>query len=102
MNEEYTEHNFTQCPNCGSEFTISGEVLDAQIMKRKMPDNSHSFLFTFQSLIADNTKTFLSAPMILSFYDACAECGTIYLVHSEVKTAVTGAKQIPPTQFSSS
>ena len=99
---EYTMHEFKQCPNCGSEETISGEVLDDQIQKGKMPSKSHSFLFTYQSLIADQTRTFLSAPMILSFYDACVECGTVYLVHSEVKTAMPGSKQLPPTQFSSS
>jgi len=91
MESKPTALNFTQCPNCGGERFQAAEVLKGQIEKGAMPKNSHAFLFQHQSLITQN-QNFLSAPMVLSFYDVCMDCGTVVCIHSEVRTAVAGGK----------
>jgi len=99
--EKPTILNFTKCPNCGSERRIAYEVLLEQIEKGKMKKESNAFLFTHQSIIAGPVGTWLSAPVVISFYDVCADCGTVYCIHVEVKTAVQGGKT-PPPSFSTS
>lgn len=44
--------DFTKCPVCGSTRRIANEVLKEQIEKGKMPQSSHAFLFSHQSVIA--------------------------------------------------
>lgn len=92
----------TKCPNCGSERTLAKEVLKEEKAKKKVNPASNAFLFQHSSLITDNTKPVLSVPIILSFFDVCAEkeCGTVYCVHAELKMAVPGLGQKqPPPQF---
>jgi len=93
--------DFTTCPNCGSERRIAGEVLKKQIEKKLMPENSNAFLYTHQSIIAGRVGTWLSAPVVISFYDMCMDCGTVWCIHAEVQTVVQGAKA-SPTKFSTS
>ena len=84
-----TALNFTKCPNCGSERLQANEVLKTQIEKGAMPKTSKAFLFQQQSIIA-KASGWLSAPMVLSFYDVCMDCGTVVCIHSEVRTAIQG------------
>jgi len=90
MENKPTILNFTVCPNCGSERFQANEVLKQQIEKGAMPKGSNAFLFNHQSVIAK--PNFISAPVVLSFYDMCMDCGTVFCVHSEVHTAVVGGK----------
>ncbi len=92
--------NFTQCPNCGSERRVAGEVLETEKEKGKAKAEIISFLFQHQSVIAASPH-FLSAPMVTTFYDACTDCGTVYCIRAQVQTVIPGGK-IPPAQFSTS
>ncbi len=101
MDEKPIALNFTICPNCGSERLQANEVLKEQIEKGRMPKESKAFLFQQQSIIA--SPNFLSAPMVLSFYDVCMDCGTTLCIHSEVRTVVAGGNIPKPGQgFSTS
>jgi len=87
--------DFTKCPNCASKKKLANEVLLKQIEKGNMPKNSRAFLYTHQSIIAGQPGTWLSAPVVISFYDVCVDCGTVYCIHAEIQTAVQGGKNIP-------
>lgn len=93
--------DFAQCPNCESTKHVANEVLQEQIEKGRMPKDSKAFLFQHQSIIAKSMQ-WLSAPIILSFYDVCADCGTVYCIHAEVQTAIQGGKNMPGGGFSTS
>ncbi len=82
--------NIDKCPNCGSTRRIANEVLEIEKEKGKIGPKVVSFLFQHQSLITDPAKTVLSAPIIMSFFDVCVDCGTVYCIHAEVKTAMPG------------
>ena len=103
MEKEPTALDFTKCPNCGGERFQANEVLRRQIEKGAMPKNSKAFLFQHQSIIAQG-QNWLLAPIVLSLYDVCMDCGTVVCIHSEVRTAVAGGKNMPKAggQFSTS
>ena len=83
---------FNQCPNCGSEERVTKVVLDNEHTKGKAMKATDSHLIQCQSLITNPNMPFLSAPMVVAYLDACADCGTIYCVRAEVITAVPGVK----------
>lgn len=85
--------DFTECPNCKSTKLIAAEVLRMEREKGKIsPHITNAFLFQHQSAVLDPSRTVLSAPIILTFFDACAKCGTVICVHADVKTGVPGVK----------
>jgi len=86
--------DFPNCPKCGSGRRLAGETLKVEVEKGKMPKQSNAFLFQHQSIIAKDMH-WLSAPVIVSFFDACVECGTVYCIHAETKLAVQGGKNLP-------
>ena len=92
--------HFTECPACRSTRLVANEVLEVEKEKGKAGPAVIAFILQCQSAIADPTKTVLSMPVILSFFDICADCGTVFCVHAELRTGVPGVKQAPPTQFS--
>lgn len=83
--------NFTECPNCRSTERLAGKVLQKEIEVGKMNRNSNAYLYKHESVIAKDMN-WLSAPMIISFYDMCTECGTVYCIHAEVRLAIQGTK----------
>ena len=92
--------HFTVCPNCGSTRFVANEVLKKEKEKGKIsPNIQNAFLFSHNSAILDATRTVLSAPVIVTFFDSCADCGTVVAVHTELKTGVPGVQQAPPTQY---
>lgn len=95
--------DFNKCPACGSGKRVAGEVIADQIKKGRMPVTANAYLFTYQSIIAIGNK-WISAPVVVSFYDVCWDCGTVYCIHVDVGTAIQGSKTLPPTgqQFSKS
>ena len=108
MAEEKQEHRptleITNCPSCGSNKRLANEVLKGEILKGKLPELTQTFIFTHESIIAKPTG-WLSAPMIITYFDVCMDCGTVYCIHADVITAVAGSKpkhNIPPMKFSSS
>lgn len=90
--------NFTQCPNCESENRMAGTVLKQEKAKGKLKKEVNAWLFAHQSIVAGQPGTWISAPVITSYYDACVDCGTVYCVHAGLGTVVPGGK-VPPPQF---
>ena len=83
--------DFKKCPNpeCGSVRRIAHEVAKKLIEEGKLPKGTNAYLYNHQSILAKNMN-WLSATMILSYYDACMDCGTVYCIHSEVRIVVQG------------
>ena len=84
--------NFTECPNCGSARTIAKDVLEQEKAKGKIGEHSTAFLFRHQSIITEPLRNALTAPSILSYFDACADCGTVICAHTEVKNTMLTTK----------
>jgi len=91
MNELKFPLDFTNCPNCNSDRRLSNIILEQEKEKGKMPKESQAFLFTHTSIIAHPNGRWLTAPALITFYDACVDCGTMYCVHAELGTATPGA-----------
>ena len=86
------------CARCSGMFlgALLGLVYQAaQGKKGKMPPNSKAFIYQHQSMIA-KPAGWLSAPIILTFFDVCSDCGTVYCVHAEERVVVPGSK-LPPS-----
>lgn len=96
-------HDFTKCPVCAGTHTLANDILQKEIEKGRMPKSSKAFLYQHQSIMAKPTG-WLSAPIIITFYDACSDCGTTYCVHAEERVVIAGGKMLPASggQFSSS
>ena len=102
--EEQEEKQFPihmeQCPNCGSLRRVAMEVLNKEHEAGKAMVATTAFLFQHQSLIAPPGGQFLSATVIVTWYDVCYDCGTVYCIHADTKVAVKGmgnqGKQSPP------
>ena len=84
---------FTKCPVCGCEETLSGIVSKEQIEAGKLDPNTRTFIFQTNSVIASGHGRWLSAPAIVSHFDVCADCGTMYCIHTQVVTVMQGQKQ---------
>ena len=87
LTKEPIMHNFTECPNCGGKNTLAGDTLQKQIEEGKMPKESKAFIYQHQSVIAKQSG-WLSAPMIITFFDVCSDCGTVYCIHAEERVIV--------------
>ena len=74
---------FDKCPACGSTRRIAGMEIQSQIDKGRANPNTQAWLFNHQSMIADMSRTHLQVPIILSFYDVCVDCGTVYCIRVE-------------------
>lgn len=86
---------FKQCPNCGGTKRVAQEVLEQEHMDGKCVDVKAAFLYQYKSLIAPPDGRFLSAKVVISFYDVCEDCGTVYVPYVEVRTAVQGMMPKP-------
>jgi len=84
--------DFDSCPNCGSTRKLAEEVMRKEKDKGKVGEEAKPFAFFGQSLMADPRRPFISAPILLTFYDVCADCGTVYCVHAELGTATPQMK----------
>ena len=81
--------DFKECPNCGLTRRIAYEVAKKLIEEGKLPKGTNAYLYEHKSILAKNMN-WLSATMILSFYDGCMDCGTVYCIHAEVRIVVQG------------
>ena len=95
MAEERNVLNITTCPHCGGEKFLAMEVCKQQVEVGKLPKESTAYLFSHKSIIAGPAGTWLTAQMVISFFDICEECGTTVCVHAEVKTVMAGGKELP-------
>lgn len=85
---------FDKCPNCGVKERIANEILKKQIAVGNMPKTSQAYIYTHQSIIAGQVGTWISAPVIISYFDICTGCGTVYCIYYEVQTAIQGSTNI--------
>jgi len=97
-NKEQPKLDIDKCPVCGSTKRLSKEVLESEHRAGKAMLASNAYLFRQESLISNPNMQFLSATVILSFFDACMDCGTVYCVHAETKLAVQGMGKAPQNQ----
>ena len=92
--------NFSQCPNCGSTRRVTDEVLQAEQSEGKLQEVKSTHLFQQVGVVAPPSGRFLTAKAIVWMMDACADCGTIYIIHAEVQTVMQGTtplqQQRPP------
>ena len=87
-----------KCPVCGCTDTIANSVLQEEKDKGKIGKEAKAYISQTQSLIADMTKAFLTAPVITAYYDICVDCGIVYCVHVEVVQASPQMTQLKPGQ----
>jgi len=93
---------FDKCPNCESERKLANEVLNQEKEKGKIGLEVSAFIFQNQSLIVDMRKTWFTAPMIITTYDVCLDCGTVYCIKVDVQTTTPQYRKPPEQGFSRS
>lgn len=86
---------FKKCPNCGSTQRVAKILLDQEKERGKAGTLADAGAFMQQALLADPTRPFLSAPVLISLFDICAECGTAYCIRAEVRQATPQMKPPP-------
>lgn len=79
--------NFDHCPNCGSTKRLAETVAKQEKEKGKISEDTHVVMVSYQTLVADPRKMILTVPIISTFVDICADCGTLYCVHAELGMA---------------
>ena len=101
MPEEEKELKFpltwSKCPNCGSTRRIAGEIIEQERKKGRIGEGVTAVSFVAPPImIADPRKIILASPMLMTFYDVCADCGTLYCVRAEMKTVTPKIKPANP------
>ena len=81
-----------ECPNCKGTRFIANEVLKGEKKKGKAGPTITAFIFQHKSIIVDPTRTVLSAPIILSRFDICVNCGVVVCVSAQLGSAVPQAR----------
>lgn len=89
---------FPKCPVCGCEETVAERVKDEEIAKGKIKTQIHAAMSRSMTPVADQRAiiTLLSVPMLVSFYDVCARCGSVRAVRIEKGEALIGPDKPPP------
>jgi uncharacterized Zn finger protein len=75
---------FTNCPCCGSTERLAEIIANQEKEKGKISKTAHGAVIVQKSVIADPNRLALSAPVLVTFLDICANCGTVYCVHAEL------------------
>lgn len=89
---------FDQCPVCGSKRRVANEVIQEQKDAGTAKESTQAWLFNHQSIIMDQGRPHIQVPVVLSLYDVCMDCGTVYCIRAEVKmvTPQAGKPKMPP------
>ena len=97
-------YEFTKCPSCGSERRILEEECQAQIKAGKLPEGTVIPAHMSQSVLFNPTpvQNIILArhvvPVMVSQFDICAECGTLYLTRMDRRNALMEAQQASQSQ----
>jgi len=83
--------DFNECPSCGSTKRVAETVLNQEKEAKRISANARAAIHVAKSMIADPRIMGLKAPVIISFWDICADCGAVYCVHTELGTATPTA-----------
>src|SRR3990167_7943242 len=92
--------DFDTCPACGSKDRIIKGEVDLAIDEGRLKVGARIPILQTRALIFDPGVAPILAPKtvraIYTFYDACANCGCLYVVHVEEGTAVVESAQQSP------
>ena len=71
---------FPNCAVCGCPDTIAQTIANGIIKKGQASENLKAWLTLSKNLIVDQTRPWLSAPLLATMECACAQCGrrTVY------------------------
>ena len=73
---------FPECPNCGSQKRLAQSVADELIAEGKANPDLKAWIFNHKCVIVDQSRPWLSAPVLMAVFDACYDCGTVYCVNA--------------------
>jgi len=81
---------FDQCPNCGSERRIVEILLEKEREQGRINKDAKATVMIQNTAIVDPTRAgmALTIPVLLTFYDICADCGTLYCVLAQLQKAM--------------
>ena len=89
---------FTKCPNCGSEETVTKVAGDEEAEKGRLKKDTTVAALQMQNPLMDPKKTPLliggKTGILLIQADYCAECGTLYCKNAQLVEGMLG--QGPP------
>ena len=88
--------NFGACPNCGSDRLMANEMIRELKCEGKARLDIKACLFRYTSIIGDSTMKTVSTPVIVTSYDACVDCGTVFVVSARRGIATSG---LDPANF---
>jgi uncharacterized Zn finger protein len=83
---------FEECPQCGCKDRIANNVLKKEKEKGKVRDTLFTFLYNHKSLVMDTAKIALSHPVIISYFDACSDCGCVYMIRCDIAEVMPQAQ----------
>ena len=79
--------DFKECPNCGSNRRIAEIVTNEEIEKGNLKPGQRTPFIAAKALVFDPKTLKIITPnkevlILLGFFDACADCGTIYCLQA--------------------
>jgi len=84
--------NFDKCPACGDGRRLATEMIKEEIKKGKAGADARAYINKTQTIVVDQRRTWLSAPVLVSYYDICPNCGTYYCFRVESGVAMPQSK----------
>ena len=96
--------SFTQCPACGGESRLVEEAVKKEVIVGRLPEGTRVPALISQTTLfnpADKTMLLVrrEVPILMGFYDVCADCGCLYLVEMQQGVGIIEpqVKSQPPT-----
>lgn len=83
--------SFNSCPNCGSTRRLVGDLLAKEAEKGRVPPGTKGCVLQQQTLIGDPATAMFGIPVVRTFFDVCADCGTVYCIEAHLGKAVQSA-----------
>lgn len=97
--EQLFPKTFDSCPNCNSKRRMADMIVQ-ELIAKGANKALKAWVVMNQSKIADPTRTTLTDPVLITIFDVCYDCGTLYCIEAGVKVVVKGMGQGPmPGQF---
>ena len=91
---------FDTCPACGSKERVIKNETDKAIAEGKLKEGAHIPILQTRALIFDPHPNIVASKVvraIFTAYDACANCGCLYVVHvTDGEATVEPAQQQKP------
>jgi len=90
---------FKACPNCGSESRIVESAVNEEISKGNLKVGTKIPALVTRTAIFAPTNTTIMArrtiPMLIGYYDVCADCGCLYCVEMQKGTGIAEPQMKP-------